>query len=212
VHDGRVVEWKGCHLTSRSSAAWVLGSRDSRIDVSPPAKTAGGTPVIGCGSAPQRTPIHRGGGRRARPRQRLPPIYRPSPCRVPFLSSAFRPSSSSPSRTAPASSPNTTPTHIRPPATTMTTPARLPTKRPRTRRHLRRACLVCAADSRHLGPHLTQGTEKTAKQTSDIILYDGKIVVFKMESDVMLYVVGSAEENEVLLYRQATTRDWPRVR
>jgi hypothetical protein len=32
-------------------------------------------------------------------------------------------------------------------------------------------------------------------------LYDGKIVVFKMESDVMLYVVGSAEENEVLLYR-----------
>ncbi|KAL1609560.1 Golgi-to-ER vesicle coat component [Nothophoma quercina] len=42
--------------------------------------------------------------------------------------------------------------------------------------------------------------EKTAKQTTDIILYDQKIVVFKMESDVMLYVVGSAEENEVLLY------------
>jgi hypothetical protein len=44
-------------------------------------------------------------------------------------------------------------------------------------------------------------TEKTAKQTTDIILYDHKVVVFKMESDVMLYVVGSAEENEVLLYR-----------
>ena len=43
--------------------------------------------------------------------------------------------------------------------------------------------------------------EKTAKQTTDIILYDQKVVVFKMESDVMLYVVGSAEENEVLLYR-----------
>ncbi|KAJ4992300.1 clathrin adaptor complex small chain [Stagonosporopsis vannaccii] len=42
--------------------------------------------------------------------------------------------------------------------------------------------------------------EKTAKQTTDIILYDQKVVVFKMESDVMLYVVGSAEENEVLLY------------
>ncbi|KAJ4383376.1 Golgi-to-ER vesicle coat component [Didymella sp. IMI 355093] len=42
--------------------------------------------------------------------------------------------------------------------------------------------------------------EKTAKQTTDIILYDHKVVVFKMESDVMLYVVGSAEENEVLLY------------
>ena len=42
--------------------------------------------------------------------------------------------------------------------------------------------------------------EKTAKQTSDVILYDNKVVVFKMESDVMLYVVGSAEENEILLY------------
>ena len=42
--------------------------------------------------------------------------------------------------------------------------------------------------------------EKTSKQTSDVILYDNKVVVFKMESDVMLYVVGSAEENEILLY------------
>ncbi|OCL12634.1 coatomer zeta subunit [Glonium stellatum] len=42
--------------------------------------------------------------------------------------------------------------------------------------------------------------EKTAKQTSDIILFDNKICVFKMESDVMLYVVGGADENEVLLY------------
>ncbi|GAA86497.1 coatomer subunit zeta [Aspergillus luchuensis IFO 4308] len=42
--------------------------------------------------------------------------------------------------------------------------------------------------------------EKTNKQTSDVILYDNRIVVFKMESDVMLYVVGSADENEVLLY------------
>lgn len=42
--------------------------------------------------------------------------------------------------------------------------------------------------------------EKTAKQTSDVILYDNKVVVFKMESDVMLYVVGGADENEILLY------------
>ncbi|KAL1853306.1 Golgi-to-ER vesicle coat component [Paecilomyces lecythidis] len=42
--------------------------------------------------------------------------------------------------------------------------------------------------------------EKTNKQTSDVILYDNRVVVFKMESDVMLYVVGGAEENEVLLY------------
>jgi coatomer subunit zeta len=42
--------------------------------------------------------------------------------------------------------------------------------------------------------------EKTAKQTSDVILYDNRVVVFKMESDVMLYVVGGAEENELMLY------------
>lgn len=42
--------------------------------------------------------------------------------------------------------------------------------------------------------------EKTAKQTSDIILYDNRVVLFKMESDVMLYVVGGADENEILLY------------
>ena len=42
--------------------------------------------------------------------------------------------------------------------------------------------------------------EKTGKQTSDVILYDNRVVVFKMESDVMLYVVGGADENEIMLY------------
>lgn len=42
--------------------------------------------------------------------------------------------------------------------------------------------------------------DKTAKQTSDVVLYDNKVVVFKMESDVMLYVVGGLDENEILLY------------
>jgi len=42
--------------------------------------------------------------------------------------------------------------------------------------------------------------EKTAKQTADVILYDNRVVVFKQESDIMLYVVGSAEENEILLF------------
>ncbi|KAI9673938.1 MAG: Golgi-to-ER vesicle coat component [Caeruleum heppii] len=42
--------------------------------------------------------------------------------------------------------------------------------------------------------------EKTAKQTSDIILYDNRVVLFKVESDVMLYVVGGADENEIMLY------------
>ncbi|OAQ99836.1 hypothetical protein LLEC1_01881 [Akanthomyces lecanii] len=42
--------------------------------------------------------------------------------------------------------------------------------------------------------------EKTAKQTGDIILYDNRIVLYKLESDVMIYLVGAADENEILLY------------
>jgi hypothetical protein len=42
--------------------------------------------------------------------------------------------------------------------------------------------------------------EKTAKSTNDVILYDNRIVVYKTESDVMLYVVGPADENEIMLY------------
>lgn len=37
-------------------------------------------------------------------------------------------------------------------------------------------------------------------KTGDIILYDNRIVLYKMESDVMMYVVGDVSENEVLLY------------
>jgi hypothetical protein len=42
--------------------------------------------------------------------------------------------------------------------------------------------------------------EKTAKQNSDVILYDNRVIVFKQEADIMLYVVGSADENEIMLY------------
>lgn len=42
--------------------------------------------------------------------------------------------------------------------------------------------------------------DKTAKTANDIILYDGRIVVFKAEGDVMLYVVGGMDENELLLW------------
>ena len=42
--------------------------------------------------------------------------------------------------------------------------------------------------------------DKTNKQTGDVILYDGRVVVYKMEGDVMLYVVGGADENEILLF------------
>ncbi|KAF3941610.1 hypothetical protein ABW19_dt0208810 [Dactylella cylindrospora] len=41
---------------------------------------------------------------------------------------------------------------------------------------------------------------KTAKQSNDIILYDNRIVVYKQESDVTLFVIGSLSENEILLY------------
>lgn len=42
--------------------------------------------------------------------------------------------------------------------------------------------------------------EKTNKQSGDVILYDGRVVVYKMEGDVMLYVVGGGDENEILLF------------
>ncbi|KAL9099949.1 MAG: hypothetical protein Q9163_004613 [Psora crenata] len=42
--------------------------------------------------------------------------------------------------------------------------------------------------------------EKTNKSGGDIILYDGRVVVYKMEGDVMMYVVGGGEENEILLF------------
>jgi hypothetical protein len=42
--------------------------------------------------------------------------------------------------------------------------------------------------------------EKTAKQTADIILYDNRIVLYKCESDIMMYVVGGMDENEIMLY------------
>lgn len=58
-------------------------------------------------------------------------------------------------------------------------------------------------DARNSRSWSDRRAEKTAKQTTDIILYDHKVIVFKMESDVMLYVVGGPEENEVLLYRYA---------
>lgn len=42
--------------------------------------------------------------------------------------------------------------------------------------------------------------EKTAKETNDIILYDNRIVLYKSESDIMMYVVGGMDENEIMLY------------
>ena len=42
--------------------------------------------------------------------------------------------------------------------------------------------------------------EKTKKQSSDVILYDNKLVVYKQTVDATIYVVGGLEENEVMLY------------
>lgn len=36
--------------------------------------------------------------------------------------------------------------------------------------------------------------------SGDIILYDNRVVVYKTEGDTMLFVVGSADENEILLF------------
>ena len=42
--------------------------------------------------------------------------------------------------------------------------------------------------------------EKTLKTGSDVILYDNRVVVFKTEGDVVLYVVGGPDENEIMLF------------
>ena len=42
--------------------------------------------------------------------------------------------------------------------------------------------------------------EKTKKQTSDVILYDNKLVLYKQAVDATLYVIGGIEENEIMLY------------
>ncbi|KAL2167518.1 hypothetical protein VTG60DRAFT_1141 [Thermothelomyces hinnuleus] len=64
-----------------------------------------------------------------------------------------------------------------------------------------------AASSQNPYPDKTSQTrfekallQKTAKQTGDILLFDNRIVLYKMESDVAIYVVGSPDENEILLY------------
>ncbi|KAL2016540.1 hypothetical protein VTK56DRAFT_3434 [Thermocarpiscus australiensis] len=64
-----------------------------------------------------------------------------------------------------------------------------------------------AASSQNPYPDKTSQTrfekallQKTAKQTGDILLFDNRIVLYKMESDVAIYVVGSLDDNEILLY------------
>jgi coatomer subunit zeta len=42
--------------------------------------------------------------------------------------------------------------------------------------------------------------EKTNKQNHEVLMYDDKLVIYKHEGDVCLYVVGGQEENELMLY------------
>lgn len=42
--------------------------------------------------------------------------------------------------------------------------------------------------------------QKVGKQNSDVILLDGKVICYKNSVDLMIYVVGSGEENELMLY------------
>ena len=44
------------------------------------------------------------------------------------------------------------------------------------------------------------GAAAAAAGDNDVVLYDDHVVVYKVESDVAMYVVGSSEENEILLY------------
>jgi hypothetical protein len=46
--------------------------------------------------------------------------------------------------------------------------------------------------------------DKIGKQTTDVILYDNRIVVYKQSVDLVFYVVGGLEENELLLYNVVT--------
>jgi hypothetical protein len=46
----------------------------------------------------------------------------------------------------------------------------------------------------------TPGQCLCGHDSGDIILYDNRIVVYKTEGDTMLFVVGSADENEILLF------------
>ena len=41
--------------------------------------------------------------------------------------------------------------------------------------------------------------EKTRKSSHEIMMLDGYVVVYRNNMDVFLYVIGSAEENEVML-------------
>jgi len=43
-------------------------------------------------------------------------------------------------------------------------------------------------------------SEKTKKQSSDVILYDNKLCVYKQAVDATLYVIGGAEENDIMIY------------
>ena len=43
--------------------------------------------------------------------------------------------------------------------------------------------------------------DKTKKQSTDVILYDGHIVVYKTMVDCTIYVVGGMEESELMLYQ-----------
>lgn len=49
-------------------------------------------------------------------------------------------------------------------------------------------------------PFETGLVSKTAKTASDIVLYDNRTVVYKAESDVLIYVIGGTDENEMLLW------------
>ncbi|KAG1879798.1 Longin-like domain-containing protein [Suillus subluteus] len=46
--------------------------------------------------------------------------------------------------------------------------------------------------------------QKTKKPGADIILYDGRLAVFRHSLDLIFYIIGGATENEIMLYSALT--------
>ncbi|KAG1900957.1 Longin-like domain-containing protein [Suillus fuscotomentosus] len=61
--------------------------------------------------------------------------------------------------------------------------------------------LLASKDQRAFEKGLWQ---KTKKPGADIILYDGRLAVFRHTLDLIFYIIGGATENEIMLYSALT--------
>ncbi|ORY81314.1 Longin-like domain-containing protein [Protomyces lactucae-debilis] len=42
--------------------------------------------------------------------------------------------------------------------------------------------------------------KKTQKQNADVVLFDGRVVCYKSSADLVMYVIGNGDENELMIY------------